>query len=244
MTHHGQFVPDEERAHSVGATGGLPGANADPRTTRVADDELASTVSRGDVDDQLLEAEREADRVDPSDPDVSGHLGDGYLEGASDNADHADPMIDGRLADGSPAPGPRASDVDGGLDGPAAGASDNAAENASPDVAGDILGQGATQGTDADDVVSSLDPGDQSAHGGDLSGGALTNAGLPDDTDLSQPRTGAQTPVDPEDLVHASGQDATPATLQTAQERLEREGPAAVESVVPGLSERTTNVPD
>lgn len=119
MTHHGQFVPDEERAHSVGATGGLPGANADPRTTRVADDELASTVSRGDVDDQLLEAEREADRVDPSDPDVSGHLGDGYLEGASDNADHADaadPMIDGRLADGSPAPGPRPSGSNAQLD--------------------------------------------------------------------------------------------------------------------------------
>jgi hypothetical protein len=68
--------------------------------------------------------------------------------------------------------------VDGQQDGPAAGARDNAAENASPAVADDVLA-----GTDDDtDTVSSLDPGDESAHGGDLSGGALTHGGLPQDT--------------------------------------------------------------
>lgn len=104
-----QFVPDEERAHSVGATGGLPGANADPRTALVAEDELASTVSRGDVSDGLEPVDREVEATDPADPDVSGHMGDGVLEGAHDDAD---PMVDGRLADGRPAPGP-----DGGSDG-------------------------------------------------------------------------------------------------------------------------------
>jgi hypothetical protein len=70
--------------------------------------------------------------------------------------------------------------VDGQIDGPAAGARDNAAENAAPSVADDVLGAGATDDLDPRDV-SALDPGDQSAHGGDLSGGALTNQGLPDD---------------------------------------------------------------
>ncbi len=109
MTHHRQFVPDEERAHGVGATGGLPGANADPKASLVNDDELASTVGRGDVSDGMQDVEREVEVTDPTDPDVSGHMGDGYLEGARDNADH---MVDGRLADGRPAPGPQGSGPD------------------------------------------------------------------------------------------------------------------------------------
>lgn len=72
------------------------------------------------------------------------------------------------------------SGVDGQIDGPAAGARDNATENAAPTVADDVLGAGAGDHLDPHDV-SSLDPGDQSAHGGDLSGGALTHGGLPDD---------------------------------------------------------------
>jgi hypothetical protein len=43
------FVPDDERATSVGATGGLPGANADPRTAQVAPEEIESTVAGGDM---------------------------------------------------------------------------------------------------------------------------------------------------------------------------------------------------
>ncbi len=108
MTQRRQFVPDEERAQSVGATGGLPGANADPRASLVAEDELASTVGRGDVSDGLQGVDRAVDIRAADDPDVAGHMGDGE-GGASD----ADPMVDGRLADGSPAPGPTGSREDG-----------------------------------------------------------------------------------------------------------------------------------
>jgi hypothetical protein len=111
--------------------------------------------------------------------------------------------------------------VQGQTDGPEAGASDNAAENAAPDVAGDVLGAGARDGvTDADRGL-----GTASDEDGTLSG-------APGD-DLSQPRTGAETPVEAEDLVHARGQDVTPATLRQAQERLDAEGPAAVEAALP-----------
>jgi hypothetical protein len=48
MTHRTPFVPPDERAHSVGATGGLPGANADPRTAEIAPEEIESTVAAGD----------------------------------------------------------------------------------------------------------------------------------------------------------------------------------------------------
>ena len=49
------------------------------------------------------------------------------------------------------------------------------------------------------------------------------------------PRTGAETPVDAEDLVHARGQDVTDATLRRAREDLDAEGAAAVEREVPDL---------
>jgi hypothetical protein len=52
------------RAHSIGATGGLPGANADPRASRLTADELASTVSRGDPPDPGSPASPEALGVD------------------------------------------------------------------------------------------------------------------------------------------------------------------------------------
>ena len=49
MTQHRQHVPENERAHGLGATGGLPGANADPRTAELAPQEIESTVAAGDA---------------------------------------------------------------------------------------------------------------------------------------------------------------------------------------------------
>lgn len=39
------MTTSDERATSVGQTGGLPGDNADPRTEQISDDEMADTVS-------------------------------------------------------------------------------------------------------------------------------------------------------------------------------------------------------
>ncbi len=47
MTSRTPYVPPEDRAQSVGATGGLPGANADPRTAELAPNEIESTVAAG-----------------------------------------------------------------------------------------------------------------------------------------------------------------------------------------------------
>jgi hypothetical protein len=113
----------------------------------------------------------------------------------------------------------------GQVDGPASGASDNAAENADPQVRDDVLGRGAQEGvTDADRGLG--------ADRGFDADDAVSRA--PGDT--TQPRTGAETPVDAEDLVHARGQDVTEATLQRAREDLDAEGSAAVEREVPDLS--------
>ena len=49
MTHRTPFVPPDERAPSVGATGGLPGANADPRTAELPPEDLESTVAASDI---------------------------------------------------------------------------------------------------------------------------------------------------------------------------------------------------
>ncbi len=105
----------------------------------------------------------------------------------------------------------------GQVDGPTSGARDNAAENAAPQVRDDVLGRGAEDGvTDA--------VGDPDGDAGSRAAG-----------DTTQPRTGAETPVDAEDLVHARGQDVTDATLRRAQEDLDAQGSAAVEREVPGL---------
>jgi hypothetical protein len=47
MTHRTPFVPPDERASGVGTTGGLPGANADPRTAEMAPEDIDSTVAAG-----------------------------------------------------------------------------------------------------------------------------------------------------------------------------------------------------
>src|SRR4051794_21094452 len=112
----------------------------------------------------------------------------------------------------------------GQVDGPASGASDNAAENADPQVRDDVLGRGAQEGVS--DADRDLDPTDSDS--GD--------AGSRPPGDTTQPRTGAETPVDPEDLVHARGQDVTQATVQQAREDLDAQGTAAVEREVPGLN--------
>jgi hypothetical protein len=49
MTSRSPYIPPEDRAHGIGATGGLPGANADPRTAELAPDEIESTVAGGDM---------------------------------------------------------------------------------------------------------------------------------------------------------------------------------------------------
>jgi hypothetical protein len=107
----------------------------------------------------------------------------------------------------------------GQVDGPEEGASDNAAANAAPDVSAGVLGEHARDGVPDED--RDLRP----EHGHRAPG------------DLHQPRSGAETPVDAEDLVHARGQDVTPATLRAAQEDLDAEGPEAVEREVPTLDE-------
>lgn len=49
----------------------------------------------------------------------------------------------------------------------------------------------------------------------------------------AQPRTGADQPWEPEDLVAAEGKDPTPENLEDARRRLADEGPAAIEKTVP-----------
>ena len=110
--------------------------------------------------------------------------------------------------------------VGGQLDGPEWGAADNAAANAAPDVADQILGEHAEDGVSDADRGLTPDEHHHRAPG-----------------DLHQPRTGAETPWDAEDLVHARGEDVTPATLRQAQEDLDREGPEAIEAEVPPLDE-------
>jgi hypothetical protein len=107
----------------------------------------------------------------------------------------------------------------GQVDGPEEGAADNAAANAAPDVAGEVLGEHARDGVG--DAERDLRPEHHHRDPGDL----------------HQPRTGAETPVDAEDLVHARGQDVTSVTLRAAQEDLDAEGPEAVEREVPDLDD-------
>ncbi|MGF1429906.1 hypothetical protein [Kitasatospora sp. LaBMicrA B282] len=45
--------------------------------------------------------------------------------------------------------------------------------------------------------------------------------------------TGAEHPVDPEDLVMARGRDLTPERIERAKQQLEEYGAAAVERVLP-----------
>lgn len=49
----------------------------------------------------------------------------------------------------------------------------------------------------------------------------------------AQPRTGADQPWEPEDLVIAEGKDPTPERVEEARRRLAEEGPAAIEKTVP-----------
>src|SRR5262245_9672747 len=46
-------------------------------------------------------------------------------------------------------------------------------------------------------------------------------------------RTGAEQPWDPEDLAVAEGRDPTPANIERARRKLERDGAAAIEKTVP-----------
>jgi hypothetical protein len=89
MTSRSPHVPPDERAHSVGATGGLPGANADPRTAELAPNEIESTVAAGDMPGGAA-------------PDPADELGGAGTEDANDHGLHAgDPGPDDESADGS-----------------------------------------------------------------------------------------------------------------------------------------------
>ncbi|BCB75891.1 hypothetical protein GCM10022251_54740 [Phytohabitans flavus] len=48
-----------------------------------------------------------------------------------------------------------------------------------------------------------------------------------------QPRTGAEQPWEPEDLVISEGKDPTPERLEEARRRLADEGPSAIERSAP-----------
>lgn len=61
--------PDQPRATSVGATGGLPGDNADPRASELAPDEAADTIAMSDVAEETgdgVEAEQPAEGPGPT----------------------------------------------------------------------------------------------------------------------------------------------------------------------------------
>jgi hypothetical protein len=89
MTSRPGFVPPDERAHSVGATGGLPGANADPRTAELAPNEIESTVAAGDMPGDAA-------------PDPADELGGGAAPDEHDHGLHVgDPGPDDESADGS-----------------------------------------------------------------------------------------------------------------------------------------------
>ena len=106
------------------------------------------------------------------------------------------------------------------VDGPAIGASDNAADNADPKVRDDVLGRGAQEG------VSDADRG--------LDGDDDAGSRAPGDT--TQPRTGAETPVDAEDLRARPRAGRHRCDAAPRQEDLDAQGPAAVEREVPDLS--------
>jgi hypothetical protein len=67
MTDRTPFVPPDERAHSVGATGGLPGANADPRTAEMDPGDIDSTVAAGDAPGSVPDPAEEVADLDEAD---------------------------------------------------------------------------------------------------------------------------------------------------------------------------------
>jgi hypothetical protein len=100
MTHRTPFVPPDERAHSVGTTGGLPGANADPRTAEMAPEDLESTVAAGDAPgsvpdpaEEIVDLDRENRAGEVAEPavlpDVPAASGDGDDAGRSTESGHS-----------------------------------------------------------------------------------------------------------------------------------------------------------
>ena len=88
MTSRNPFVPPDERAQSVGATGGLPGANADPRTAELAPNEIESTVAAGDMPGDAA-------------PDPADELGGATTDEHDHGLHTGDPGPDDESADGS-----------------------------------------------------------------------------------------------------------------------------------------------
>lgn len=63
--------------------------------------------------------------------------------------------------------------------------------------------------------------------------GGAPQGEAPADLSPDQLRTGAETPVDPEDLAMAHGEDPTPEAIERYRQQLADEGAAAVEKAVP-----------
>jgi hypothetical protein len=87
MTSRTPFVPPDERASSVGATGGLPGANADPRTAEMAPQEIESTVAAGDMPGDA--APDPADELGDVGGDLTRREGDLDADGGESDAEAA-----------------------------------------------------------------------------------------------------------------------------------------------------------
>ena len=63
-------MSDSEHASSVGQTGGLPGANADPRTALVPEEDLKDTVAMADVAGADAGTDEAAGIGDPDEPAI------------------------------------------------------------------------------------------------------------------------------------------------------------------------------
>lgn len=68
---------------------------------------------------------------------------------------------------------------------------------------------------------------------GSPAGTSRPQGGVPFHTEDRLLHTGGERPVDPEDLVRASGREPTPELVEEARRALEEEGPSAVERFLP-----------
>ena len=99
MTSRPPYIPPNERANTVGATGGLPGANADPRAAELAPNEIESTVAAGDMPGDAAPdpADELGGAAAPDEHDHGLHTGDA---GPDDESADGFARVGGRAARG------------------------------------------------------------------------------------------------------------------------------------------------